>query len=87
MSGRVGSIAVAAIVAVVVGTLLWVDLDSGIVSPEPVARLYSLPLVGLGLIFGVRAWADAQAGTARWTGFYAGLAVGVGGYGLVRLVL
>jgi hypothetical protein len=66
-AGRLGSVAVAALVAVVVGTLLWVDLDSGIVSPEPTARVVSLPLVGLALIFGVRAWDDARAGTARCT--------------------
>jgi hypothetical protein len=84
---RLGTLAVAATVALVVGTLLWLNLDSGIVSPEPGPRAFSLPLIGLGIIFGVRAWADAAAGTSRWTGFYAGLAAGVGGYGIVRLVL
>ena len=78
---------VAALVATAVGTLLWLNLDSGIVTPEPAARIVSLPLVGLAAIFGVRAWAETQSATQRWTSFFAGLALGVGGYGVVRLLL
>jgi hypothetical protein len=78
---------VTAVVAAVVGTLLWVNLDSGLMTPEPAARLVSLPLIGLAAIFGVRAWADTQSSTPRWGSFFAGLALGVGGYGIVRLAL
>ncbi len=78
---------VTAVVAVVVGALLWVNLDSGLMTPEPSARLVSLPLLGLAAIFGVRAWADTQSSTPRWASFFAGLALGVGGYGIVRLAL
>jgi hypothetical protein len=76
---------VAAIAAIVAG-LLWFDLDSRLVSPEPASRLFSLPLLGLAAIFGVRAWTETQSITRRWSSLFAGLAVGVGGYGLARLV-
>jgi len=78
---------VAAAVAAVVAGLLYLNLDSGMVSPEPAARLVSLPLLGLGVIFGVRAWTESMREGSRMTAFFAGLAAGVAGYGLVRLVL
>lgn len=74
-------------VAAVVAALLWLNLDSGRITPEPASRFVSMPLVGLAAIFGVRAWTESQSPEARWTAFFAGLALGVGGYGLVRLVL
>ncbi len=77
---------VAGVVAAVVAALLWLNLDSGLLTPERAARLFSLPLGGLGLIFGVRAWAESTRPDPRWTGLFAGLALGVGGYALVRLV-
>ena len=87
MEARPTQVLVAAAVAAVVGTLLYLNLDSGRMTPEPAARLFSLPLVGLGLIFGVRAWTESMRGTSRMTAFFVGLALGVGGYGIVRLAL
>jgi len=78
---------VAAAVAAVVAGLLYLNLDSGRVTPEPAARLFSLPLVGLSVIFGVRAWTESMRPGSRMTAFFAGLALGVGGYGIVRLAL
>jgi hypothetical protein len=78
---------VAVAVAAVVATLLWLNLDSGRMTSEPASRLFSMPLIGLAAIFGVRAWTESQSPEPRWTAFFVGLAVGVGGYGLVRLVL
>src|SRR5215510_9866315 len=83
---RVNWLAAIAVGAVVAG-LLWLNLDSGLVAAEPAARLFSLPLEGLAAIFGVRAWTETQSATPRWTSFFAGLSLGVGGYGLVRLLL
>jgi len=85
---RTKDIVVAAVVAVAVACLLYLNLDSGRMTPEPAARLFSLPLGGLALIFAVRAWTESRRADtdARWTGLFAGLAAGVGGYALVRLV-
>jgi hypothetical protein len=74
-------------VAAVVAALLWLNLDSGRLTSEPASRFFSMPLVGLSAIFGVRAWTESQSPEPRWTAFFAGLALGVGGYGIVRLVL
>ena len=78
---------VAVAVAAVVAGLLWLNLDSGRTTAEPASRLFSMPLIGLAAIFGVRAWTESQNPEPRWTAFFAGLALGVGGYGIVRLVL
>ena len=77
---------IAAAVGAVVAGLLYLNLDSGRVS-EPAGRLFSLPLLGLAAIFGVRAWTESMRPTSRMTAFFAGLALGVGGYGIVRLAL
>ena len=77
----------AAVVAVVVAALLYLSLDSGRVTPEPAPRLFSLALGGLAVIFAARAWADSMTPHRRSGAFFAGLAVGVGGYALARLVL
>src|SRR5690242_10594361 len=47
-------------VAAVVATLLWLNLDSGRLTSEPASRFFSMPLVGLSAIFGVRAWTESQ---------------------------
>jgi hypothetical protein len=75
----------AAVVACVVAGLLWTSLDSGIAG-QRADRLVSLPLLGLAAIFGASAWASAYAGMQRRTPVMVGLALGVGGYALVRLV-
>jgi hypothetical protein len=87
MVARVTRVLVAAAVAAVIAGLLYVNLDSGKVSPEPAARLFSLPLLGLAAIFGVRAWTESLRPGSRLTAFFAGLALGAGGYGIVRLLL
>jgi hypothetical protein len=74
-----------AAVALVIAGLLYLRLDSGAVEPGPAPRLMSVPLAALGLIFGVGAWATAASGSPRRP-WLAGLAAGVGGYALVRLV-
>lgn len=76
----------AAVALVVAGGLYW-NLDSGRIALEPAPRLFSLPLLGLAVIFGVRAWTESRGPTARYSSFFAGLAAGVGGYALARLAL
>jgi len=49
--------------------------------------LFSLPLIGLSLIFGARAWTVSLSRDQRTTSFFAGLAIGIGGYALVRLFI
>ena len=73
-------------VACVIAVLLHLSLDAGS-HPGGTPRAFSLPLVGLGLIFAARAWTLSMSGDQRMTSFFAGLAVGVAGYGIVRLFL
>ena len=74
---------VAAAEALVVAVLLHLSLDLRGSSP----RLFSVPLVGLALLFAVRAWTTSLSNNARSTRFFAGLAAGVGGYAIVRLFI
>jgi hypothetical protein len=76
----------AVVVACLVAALLWTSLDSGMAG-APAERLVSLPLLGLAAIFAASAWASAYAGMPRRTPVMVGLALGVGGYALVRLAL
>jgi hypothetical protein len=76
----------AAVVACVVAVLLWSSLDSG-AGGERAGRLVSLPLLGLAAIFGAGAWASTYAGMQRRVPVMLGLAIGVGGYALLRLAL
>lgn len=74
-----------AAVACLVAGLLWLNLDSGrLAAPAP--PVTSLPLLGLAAIFAGGAWASTRAGMPRRTPLLAGLAAGVGGYALLRLV-
>jgi hypothetical protein len=77
---------IAALVACAIAALLYLSLDSGRYATAT-PRLFSLPLIGLSLIFGARAWTVSLSRDQRTTSFFAGLAIGVGGYALVRLVL
>jgi len=77
---------VAALIACVIAELLYLSLDSGRYSAAT-PRLFSLPLIGLALIFGARAWTMSLSEEKRTASFFAGLALGVGGYALVRLFL
>ena len=75
------------IVAAVVSTLLYVMLDSGAVNAEPSPWFFSVSLGGLGLLFGIGAWATAAAGQGERSPMLAGLSLGVIGYAIVRLIL
>jgi ABC-type nickel/cobalt efflux system permease component RcnA len=77
----------AVIVALVVGTVLYVMLDSRMVNAEPAPWFFSVSLGGLGLLFGIGAWATSAAGQSERSPLLAGLSLGVIGYALVRLVL
>jgi len=66
------------LVALVIAGLAYLSLDSGRFAP-PADRIVSLPLAGLATIFAARAWAARSA-------WWSGLAAGVGGYALVRLI-
>jgi Mn2+/Fe2+ NRAMP family transporter len=74
---------VAGVVACAIAALLYLSLDSGRYAATP--RLFSLPLIGLALIFAARAWMVLVSPDRRTGSFFAGLAIGVGGYALVRL--
>ncbi len=76
----------AVVVAGAIAGLLYLSLDSGRFAP-PAERAFSMPLLGLGAIFGGGAWAASKSGYPERAPFFAGLAVGVGGYALVRLFI
>ena len=73
-------------VACVIASLLYLSLDSGRFAP-PAERAFSMPLVGLGVIFAGSAWAASKSGYPQRVPFFSGLALGVGGYALVRLFI
>ncbi len=77
----------AALVAGLTGAVLYVMLDSRLITPEPAAPGTSGALGALGVLFGLGAFATWIGGRPERTPFLAGLAVGVGGYALVRLAL
>jgi hypothetical protein len=77
---RVGAVGIA------VAAVLWLMLDSRLVTPVPGPRFMSLSLVALAALFGVGAWATSVGGQRERTPLLAGLALGAGGYGLVRLL-
>jgi hypothetical protein len=77
---------VAGVVACAIAALLYLSLDSGRCATAT-PRLFSLPLIGLSLIFGARAWTVSLSRDQRTTSFFAGLAIGIGGYALVRLFI
>jgi hypothetical protein len=81
------NVVLAAVVAYPIAALLYLNLDSGWLRPMPAERLVSLPLFGLGLIFSLGAWAAWYTGNGRRGGLLAGVAAGVGGYALLRLVV
>jgi hypothetical protein len=75
---------VAALVACAIAALLYLSLDSGRYAAAT-PRLVSLPLIGLSLIFAAKAWTVSLGRDQRTEPFFAGLAIGVGGYALVRV--
>jgi hypothetical protein len=78
---------IAVAVAAAVALLLYVRLDAGLLSADPTPHAVSLPLGGLAVLFGLGAWAAAFKGQPTRTPFMAGLALGVGGYALLRVFL
>lgn len=77
----------AAAVAGVTAALLYLMLDSGVVTPEPAAPITSLSLGALGLLFGLGAWATSVGGQPARSPLLAGLALGTGGYAVLRLLV
>jgi len=75
-----------AAVAVGIAALLWLRLDSGLVVTDRAVPLVSLSLGALGLLFGVGAWAMSVGGRRERAPFLLGLAIGVGGYAILRLL-
>lgn len=73
-------------VAAAVGGILWLMLDSRLVTPQVAPRLASLSLGGLGAIFGLGAWATSVGGQPERAPLLAGLSLGAGGYALLRLI-
>jgi len=76
----------AGVVAFAIAALLYLSLDSGRYTGAT-PRLFSLPLIGLSLIFGARAWTVSLSRDQRTASLFTGLAIGVGGYALVRLLI
>jgi hypothetical protein len=75
----------AALVAVAVAVVLYLMLDSGVTGP-PAPEATSLSLGALSLLFGLGAWATSAAGQGGRAPLLAGLALGTGGYALLRLL-
>lgn len=77
----------AAGVAGLTGVVLYVMLDSRLVTPEAAAPLTSLSLGGMALLFGAGAWAMQAGGQPGRVPLLTGLALGLGAYALLRLAL
>jgi hypothetical protein len=77
----------AIVTAVGVAGVLYLMLDSGVVTSVPAPPLASLSLGGLALLFGIGAWATSVGGDPAKSPLLAGLALGAGGYALARLLL
>jgi len=82
----VRQVLIAVVVAAVVGFLLYARLDAGVFTSEPTPRAVSLALGALAVLFGLGAWAAALGGQRKRAPFMAGLALGVGGYALLRVL-
>lgn len=74
-------------VAAAIAAVLWLMLDSRLVSPEPAPGGMSASLGALALIFGTGSFIMAKGGRPERSPLLAGLAAGVGGYAIARLVL
>jgi len=79
-------IARAVATALAVAALLWLMLDSGLVTPERAPAMTSVSLGGLGVLFGLGGWAMHVGGQPERTPMLAGLGLGLVGYALVRVV-
>ena len=73
-------------VAVGIAALLWLRLDSGLMGGERAEPVVSVALGILGVLFGVGAWAMRIGGQREGVPLLLGLAIGIGGYALARLL-
>ena len=73
-------------VAVGIAALLWLRLDSGLMVGDRAAPVVSVALGILGVLFGVGAWAMRVGGQREPVPLHLGLAIGIGGYALARLL-
>jgi hypothetical protein len=72
--------------ALAVAALVWLMLDSGLVTPERAPAMTSASLGGLGLLFALGGWAMHVGGQPERTPLLAGIGLGLLGYALVRVV-
>ena len=73
-------------VAVAVAAVLYLALDSGVVTSEPAPPGTSVALAVLATIFGLGAWVMQKGGQPERVPLLAGLAVGLGAYAVLRIV-
>jgi len=74
-------------VAVAVFAVLWLALDSGLLTSEPAPPGTSVSLGMLGAVFGGGAFVMQQGGQTQRVPMLVGMALGTGGYALVRAFL
>ncbi len=77
---RVGAVAGGAV------AILYLMLDSGAVAHEPPPPGITFSLGALAVVFGAGSWVMWAGGQRERTPMLAGLALGVGGYALLRLI-
>lgn len=70
-----------------IALLVWLMLDSGLVTPVRAARSTSAALVILAVLFGLGAWGASVGGQRDRSPLLASVALGVGGYGILRLLV
>lgn len=80
LSGRALAIALA------VAAVLWLALDSGLVSSRPALPGTSGALATLAIVFGIGAWVMQQGGQLQRVPLLVGMALGVGAYALIHAV-
>ena len=76
----------AAGVAAAVAAVLWLMIDSRLVGDAPPPAGMPASLLVLATIFGLGAFVMAKGGQPERTPLLAGLAIGIGGYAIARLV-
>jgi hypothetical protein len=74
-------------VAVAVFAVLWLALDSGLLTSEPAPPGTSVSLGMLAAVFGGGAFVMQQGGQTQRVPMLVGMALGTGGYALVRAFL
>jgi hypothetical protein len=72
------------IIALAVMAVLWLALDSGVLTTEPALPGTSLALGMLAVVFGVGAWVMEAGGQVGRVPLLIGMALGAGGYAMIR---